>query len=281
MMKIIIAEHRGFCPGVKSAIELAEKSLKEHSVIYSLGEIIHNHYVVNKLKEKGLIIVDSIDQIPEGNFLLIRSHGVSPDIIEQAKARKIKIIDATCILVKRAQNIARNLSEENYQVIMIGNPEHPEVRGIIGYAKNVIVIRDEKEIAKLRDIKRMGLVSQTTLDQKKFAQIVAKIIEQGFEEIKIVNTLCGQAVRRQNSAYKLAQKVDVVFVLGGKHSSNTTELANITRRCGVRTYHLEGFWEFSPEMIKGANIIGITAGASTPEEIVQEFVKGLSKYDDQ
>lgn len=280
-MQIILAEHRGFCPGVKNAIELAEKSLKEYEKIYSLGQIIHNPDVVEDLKRKGLIAVDSIDEIPDNEVLLIRSHGASPDIFRKAKAKGLKVIDATCVLVKRAQIIAGRLSEEGYHLVMIGNPDHPEVKGIIGYGKKVIVIRDENDVPNLKGIKRIGIISQTTLDQKRLAHITAKIIEQGFDEIKIINTLCGQALKRQIATRELAGKVDVMFVLGGKNSSNTTELANIARSAGIRTYHLERFDEFRPEMIAGAKNIGITAGASTPERIVQEFVEGLKKYDDK
>ncbi len=278
-MQILLAENRGFCPGVRKAIELAEQALKVHKKVFSLGEIIHNRYVVDKLRKMGLEIVVSVDEIAEGGVVLIRSHGASPEIFERARNRNLTIIDATCVLVKRAQNIVHQLDNEGYRVVMVGNKNHPEVKGIIGYANDVIVIQNEDDISKLGKLKKIGLVSQTTLDRKRFAKISSLIIEQGFQEIRIINTLCEQAVGRQRAAFELANKVDVMFVLGGKHSSNTTELANIARNCGTRTFHIEDFSQFNPHMISQNSIIGITAGASTPENIVQEFVEGLQKYD--
>ncbi len=278
-MQILLAENRGFCPGVRKAIELAEQALQVHKKVFSLGEIIHNRYVVDKLRKMGLEIVNSVDEIAKGGVVLIRSHGASPEIFERAQKRNLTIIDATCVLVKRAQNIVRQLDNEGYQLVMVGNKNHPEVKGIIGYANNVIVIQNEDDIAKLGKLKKIGLVSQTTLDRKRFAKIASLIIEQGFQEIRIINTLCEQAVGRQRAAAELAKKVDVMFVLGGKHSSNTTELANISRNCGTKTFHIEDFSQFTPDMITQSCIIGITAGASTPENIVQEFVEGLQKYD--
>ncbi len=278
-MQILLAENRGFCPGVRRAIELAEQALSLHKKVFSLGEIIHNRYVVDRLRDRGLEIVDSVDDIEEGGVVLIRSHGASPEIFERARERNLTIIDATCVLVKRAQNIVHQLDAEGYRLVMVGNKNHPEVKGIIGYANDVIVVQSEGDIEKLRNLKKIGLVSQTTLDRKRFAKIASLIIEQGFQEIRIINTLCEQAVGRQRSAAELAKKVEVMFVLGGKHSSNTTELANISRNCGTKTFHIEDFSQFTPDMIESVSVIGITAGASTPESIVQEFVEGLQKYD--
>ncbi|MFA5865162.1 MAG: 4-hydroxy-3-methylbut-2-enyl diphosphate reductase [Phycisphaerae bacterium] len=278
-MKILLAKKRGFCPGVQHAIEKAKSALGANRIVYSLGPIIHNQQVVSELTHQGLKIVDSVDQVPPGSTVLIRSHGVGPAVFQQANERNLNVIDATCVLVKRAQKLVQQLDEAGYQVVVIGDPDHPEVQGIIGYAKHVVVLNNEEDIAKLPSSAKIGVAAQTTLSKSHLAEMVAKIIEHGFNEIRLVNTLCGEAVGRQLSAVELARQVDVMFVLGGRHSANTRELAQLAYACGTRTYHLEDFSQFEPQMMEKAEIIGITAGASTPENIVQEFVKGLEELD--
>jgi 4-hydroxy-3-methylbut-2-enyl diphosphate reductase len=278
-MKIVLAKKRGFCPGVQRAIDMARSSLENYDVVYSLGEIIHNRQVVSELTNQGLKIVDSVEQVPIGSAVLIRSHGVGPAVFQQAQERNLTVIDATCVLVKRAQKIVKQLDEAGYQVLVIGDPNHPEVRGIVDYAEHVRVINSEKDIADLPLMSLIGIAAQTTLSRGHLAKMVEKIVEHGFREIRLVNTLCEQAVGRQHSAVELARQVDVMFVLGGMHSANTRELAQLAQGCGTRTYHLEEFSQFRPEMIQDAETIGITAGASTPESIVQAFVNGLEEYD--
>jgi len=277
-MQILLAKKRGFCPGVQHAIEKAKSALAVHGVVYSLGPIIHNQQVVTELTRQGLKIVESIDQVPRGETVLIRSHGVGPAVFQEAKNRNLTVIDATCVLVKRAQKIVQELDHEGYQVLVIGDPNHPEVRGIVGYAQHVRVITEEADVEALSSSARGGVAAQTTLSRKHLAHMVGKIIEHGFSEIRLVNTLCEQAVGRQQSAVELARQVDVMFVLGGMHSANTRELAQLAQDCGTRTYHLEDYSQFEASMIEGAEIIGITAGASTPESIVQAFVEGLEKH---
>ncbi len=271
----MLAKKRGFCPGVQQAIEKAKSAIREYQVVYSLGPIIHNTQVVNELRDQGLQIVDSVDDVPDDSAILIRSHGVAPEIIEHAKNRGLTIIDATCVLVKRAQNIVRKLDDEGYNIVVVGNPNHPEIQGIVGYAKNVSIIQTDSQLAGLPHSGKMGVVGQTTLGTDKLAMAASKMIEYGFSEVRFINTLCQQAIGRQNAAKELAEKVDVMFVLGGMHSSNTGELARIVENCGTKTYHLEDFSQFDCGMIGEASDIGITAGASTPESVVQEFVRGL------
>jgi 4-hydroxy-3-methylbut-2-enyl diphosphate reductase len=274
-MLIYLAKKRGFCPGVQLAIEKAESALKTHKVVYSLGQIIHNPKVVSELTSQGLKIVDSADDVPEGEAVLIRSHGVGPDTFASAERRKLTVIDATCVLVKRAQKIVQQLDEQGYQVLVIGDPNHPEVKGIVGYAKHVTVVNDERDIETLTLSGKIGVAAQTTLSRIRLAAMIKKIIERGFSEIRVINTLCEQAVGRQTSAVELAKRVDVMFVLGGMHSANTRELAELAHVCGTRTFHLEDFSQFNPDMIAGVEKVGITAGASTPETIVQEFINAL------
>lgn len=280
-MNIELAKKRGFCPGVQNAIEKARSALAAHRGVYSLGPIIHNQQVVSELTRQGLKIVNSVDEVPAGATVLIRSHGVDPSVFQQARERNLTVIDATCVLVKRAQKLVQHLDEEGYQVVVIGDPNHPEVRGIIGYARNVVVVNTDEDVTKLPSSAKIGVAAQTTLSKKHLAEMVAKIIEHGFSEVRLVNTLCGEAVGRQLSAVELAKQVDVMFVLGGKHSANTRELARLASAGGTRTYHLEDFSQFEPAMIEGACNVGITAGASTPESIIQEFVHRLEEMDRQ
>ncbi len=278
-MKIMLAKQRGFCPGVQRAIEKAKSALQTSGVVYSLGPIIHNQQVVTELTKQGLKIVESIEEVPAGAAVLIRSHGVGPAVFHEAEQRKLTVIDATCVLVKRAQKLVQELDEEGYQVVVIGDPNHPEVRGIIGYAKHVMVVNNDEDLGKLSASSKIGVAAQTTLSRSRLAEMVSKIIEHGFREIRLMNTLCGEAVGRQMSAVELARQVDVMFVLGGKHSANTRELAQLASAGGTRTFHLEDFSQFEPHMIEGAERVGITAGASTPETIVQAFVQGLELLD--
>jgi len=280
-MKILLAKQRGFCPGVQRAIEKARSALQTHKTVYSLGPIIHNQQVVSELTNQGLKIVESIDQVPARSAVLIRSHGGGPAVFQEATDRNLTVIDATCVLVKRAQKLVQQLDEEGYQVVVIGDPNHPEVRGIIGYAKHVMVVNSDDDLNALPASAKIGVAAQTTLSKSRLAEMVAKIVQYGFREIRLVNTLCGEAVGRQMSAVELARQVNVMFVLGGKHSANTRELAQLASAGGTRTYHLEEFTQFEPYMVEGAEIIGITAGASTPETIVQEFVRGLEAFDQQ
>jgi len=276
-LKIMLAKKRGFCPGVQHAIEKSRSALATYGVVYSLGPIIHNQQVVAELTHQGLIIVDTIDQVPPGSTVIIRSHGVGPAVFQQAQDRQLTVIDATCVLVKRAQKLVQQLDDAGYQVVVIGDPNHPEVRGIVGYARHVMVINTDQDLLTLPPSGKIGVAAQTTLSKSHLAKMVAKIVEYGFSEIRLVNTLCGEAVGRQLSAVELARQVDVMFVLGGKHSANTRELAQLASACGTRTFHLEDFSQFEIGMIADAENIGITAGASTPESIVQEFALGLEK----
>ena len=277
-MKVLRAEKLGFCFGVEDAIELAHESTQHAGRVYSLGPLIHNQQVIDKLSATGLTTVDSLDDVGDGP-ILIRAHGVDPKTMAQAKARSPGLIDATCVLVRRAQNAVAQLHEEGYAVVLIGDADHPEVKGIIGYAPEVTVIADSDELSKLPRSDRLGIVAQTTLAQEHFAAMVAEIVSRPFREIKILNTLCIEVVRRQEAAITLCAKVDVMFVLGGLHSANTQELARLCRDQGVTTHHLENWESFSIEHVRGCAVAGVTAGASTPDWIVDQFMQHLEAVD--
>ena len=180
------------------------------------------------------------------------------------------------MLVTRAQNVVKKLHEEGYHVVMIGDPHHPEVRGVIGYAPNVTVINEETDLDQaLPHRQRLGIVAQTTHSPEHVAEVIAKILKRPYREVRIVNTLCTEVTRRQKAAIALAREVDVMFVLGGLHSANTRELARLCTENGCRTFHLESREQFNQSMVEGCTVAGVTAGASTPESVISEFVQHL------
>jgi len=277
-MEVRLARKRGFCFGVEDAIELAERTLRDKGPgnVVALGPIIHNAQVVERLEQSGLNQSADIDKLAPGTTVLIRSHGAEPKIYDEAREKQLDIVDATCVLVKRAQTVVRQLHQEGYQVVMIGDAEHPEVRGVLGYAPNVIVVDKEEDLdAALPQRGRLGIVAQTTHAPEHVAEMIGAIARRPFRELKVVNTLCLEVVRRQEAAVELAREVDVMFVLGGLHSANTQELARMCKTEGVRTFHLEMWSQFRAEMVEGCRVAGVTAGASTPDFIIDEFIQGL------
>ncbi len=276
-MEIQIAKYAGYCYGVERALKMAEDALSKNLLpIYTLGPIIHNPQVVKNLKRKGITPVENLSQVKEGT-VIIRSHGVSPQTLAEIKARKLKIIDATCPFVKKAQHCAASLAKEGYKVVIIGEKDHPEVQGLIGYAgKDSQVIEGLKELDSLKKANKLGLVVQTTQSTENFQKIVSQVILKGFE-VKIFNTICGATQKRQENARKMAIKTDVMIVVGGKNSANTTRLFQLCLERNPRTYHIETANELKKEWFKEHDIVGITAGASTPKDILEKVVKKISR----
>ncbi len=281
-MKVIVAENCGFCPGVRNAISIAEKILaKKVAPVYSLGPIIHNKDVVERLAKAGLKTVDSVGQIRSGT-VIIRSHGAAPRQIAGLKKKGVNIVDATCVLVKRVQQIAKKLEKDGYKVVVIGDENHPEVQAVVGSAKDVVVIADQSHLHKLPKNGKLGIVCQTTQSQEHFSRMLEAIAQYGFSEMKVINTLCREAIKRQESAVQLCRQVDIMFVLGGLESANTCRLAELCKKYNNKTFHLQNWSEFDRSSLFGKNqalprIAGVTAGASTPEWIIAEFVENLAK----
>jgi 4-hydroxy-3-methylbut-2-enyl diphosphate reductase len=277
-MKVIVAEKCGFCPGVRNAISTADKVLKEHDEVYCLGPVIHNEDVVQKLSEAGLKTVYNVDEI-EGGTVLIRSHGAAPSQIDELKKRGLNIVDATCVLVKRVQKIARVLEEEGYKVVVIGDANHPEIKAVVGCVSDVTVVADEKDLRKLPKNGKLGIICQTTKGPSYFAKFIESIANWGFSEMKVVNTLCRETIGRQEAAVELCKHVDVMFVLGGLESANTKRLVELCKKHNNRTFHLQNWQEFDRSVVSGQFVAGVTAGASTPEWIIDEFVKNLERVE--
>lgn len=282
-MKVLVAAKCGFCPGVRNAIRTAEKILDRASPdqpVYSLGPIIHNEDVVERLASAGLRTVQSVDEIDSGT-VLVRSHGVAPKELDRLRHRGLHIVDATCVLVKRVQRIAKQLEEEGYEVVIIGEENHPEVQGVMGCVSDVVVVAGAEDLHKLPSDGRLGIVCQTTQSPEHLGRMLGAIGRGSFRELKVINTLCKEAIKRQESAIALCKEVDIMFVLGGLHSANTRRLAELCKKHNNRTFHLQNWDELDKNMIFGKDIAGVTAGASTPNWVIDEFVKHLQAFDEE
>lgn len=276
-MEVRVAEKFGFCAGVKNAIKMAQETLREHGKIYSLGPIIHNNDVVAQLAEQGLCTVDSIDQIEKGT-VLIRSHGATREQLEKLRQKKLGIVDATCVLVKRLQKISSELRGEGYEVVIIGDRNHPEVKAVVGSTEGVFVVGKEEDVANLPVNSKLGIICQTTQSPEHFSRLLAAIAASSFVELKVINTLCLEARRRQESAVELCRQVDIMFVLGGLHSANTKKLAELCKKYNNDTFHLQNWSELDTNALSGKMVAGVTAGASTPDWVIEEFVRRLREY---
>jgi len=278
-MKVFVAEKCGFCPGVRSAIRTAEQILAEEQKgsVQSLGPVIHNRDEVERLEKAGLKVINTVDGI-QGGTVLIRSHGAAPSQLDQIRQKGARIVDATCVLVKRLQKIAKQLEDDGFEVIIIGEENHPEVQAVIGGLRNAIVITNEQDLHKIPENAKLGIVSQTTQSPKHFGFMLGAIAQGNFQELRVINTLCKESCKRQEAAVRLCKQVDIMFVLGGLHSANTTRLAEMCTRFNARTHHLQCWQDLDTGVLEGKTSAGVTAGASTPDWIIDEFVKNLAAY---
>ena len=282
-MKVLVAAKCGFCPGVRNAISMAEKTLQRAATgqsVYCLGPIIHNKDEVERLRAAGLHTVDSVAEMDSGT-VLIRSHGVAPSELNRLKDQGFHIVDATCVLVKRLQQIVKQLEAEGYEVVIIGEENHPEVQGVVGCVGDVVVVAGEDDLGKLPRNGRLGIVCQTTQSPEHLGRMLDAIARRSFSELKVINTLCKEAIKRQESAIELCQQVDVMFVLGGLHSANTRRLADLCRKYNEATFHLQNWDELDRKILFGKAVAGVTAGASTPNWVIEEFVKHLERFGEE
>lgn len=270
---VVVADKAGYCFGVRRALDLATESLKRQGkTVYSFGPVIHNPQVVEEFRHKGMIPVDSIDEIEEG-VLIIRSHGVEKELLERASKKGLEVVDATCPFVKNAQRLAHKLSEEGYQVVIVGDRAHPEVKGIMSYAgDDPMVVKDALEISKESLGPKIGVLSQTTKTIESFIEVVKAVLESA-HECRAFNTICNATLSRQEAAIELAESVDTMIVVGGKNSANTRRLAELCASTGCETHHIEAPEEILPEMICNKQRVGISAGASTPSSQVEAIKK--------
>ncbi len=273
-MEVRLADSLGFCFGVQRAVDTVYEKLSEGKKLYTLGPIIHNEDVVKDLEEKGVEIIETEDDIrnlTEGT-IIIRAHGIPQKTEELIKDRGLEMIDATCPFVKRIHKTVQKESEDGAEIIIVGNAGHPEVLGIVGWCKGkATVIETEEEAEKFMSDtgKRICIVSQTTFQSKKFQHIVEIIQKKGYNVI-VVNTICNATHERQKAAEELASEADAMIVIGGRNSSNTKKLFEICRNKCVNTYFIQTLDDLHLELPKSVRLVGITAGASTPNKIIEE-----------
>jgi len=263
-----VAEGSGVCFGVRRALELAEKALAEGHEVYCLGALIHNPQEVARLAAKGFRVIESLEEAEPRGTLLIRSHGLQPNVVAEARRRGLRIIDATCPLVRRVHTLAAELQEKGYQVVVAGDAAHPEVRAIRGHAPAAAVVGDIEAVRGLKLSGRVALVAQTTFSPEEFRRVAAELVLRDLQEVRVINTICAATVDRQRAAAELAGRVDVMFVIGGRNSANTNRLADLCAARGVTTYHVEEAGEVKPEHLGGRRRVGVVAGASTPQWII-------------
>ena len=271
-----MAEYLGFCYGVKRAIKIArENASGAGGTSCTLGPIIHNPQMVERLREEGVGTVDTLAEMNEGT-IIIRSHGVGPEVYAEAKQKGLHLVDATCPHVRKAQLSAKALAEEGYKVVIIGEKKHPEVQSIFEWSNHsATIVETEEEAEAVDPCGKLGIVSQTTFSGRRFKEIVSKLLDKS-REIKLERTICTATDQRQAAAMDLASKVDLMFVIGGKNSANTSRLAQLcAERC--KTYHIETAAELQPQWFDKIEKIGITAGASTPDWIIEEVHKQCQK----
>jgi 4-hydroxy-3-methylbut-2-enyl diphosphate reductase len=272
---IEVAAGSGVCFGVQRAIRLAEEALGGGEPVYCLGPLIHNPQEMQRLGKRGFRVIESLDEAGAAGILLVRSHGLGPDVVEQARARGLRIVDATCPLVRRVQTLAVELVEQGYRVIVAGEAAHPEVRAILGHAPGASVVGSVEDLAALDLGGRVALVAQTTFSPDRFQEMAAAMMGRDLPEVRVVDTICAATVDRQRAAAQLAERVDVMIVLGGRNSANTNRLAERCRAHGVETYHLEHAGEVRAEHLRGRRRVGIAAGASTPHWIIEATLERI------
>ncbi len=275
-MRVIKAKTAGFCFGVKRAVDTVYEQVRQESgeQIYTYGPIIHNGEVVRDLEEKGVIVLHSREELEalENGTVIIRSHGVTKEIYDLLKEKKLKIIDATCPFVKKIHNIVQEHSAQGDRIVIIGNPGHPEVQGIFSRAgKNAAVIQSTEEAEEFSpgENEKICIVSQTTFNYNKFKDLVEIISEKSYDVI-VLNTICNATKERQKEAESIAELVDAMIVIGDKHSSNTQKLFEICRGACNNTYYIQTLDDLDLNQLGSVETVGITAGASTPNNIIEE-----------
>lgn len=272
-MEIRIAEKSGFCFGVKRAVDIAIEETKKESRSYSYGQLIHNHQVTDRLKEGGLIEVSTLDEVESS--IIIRSHGVGKDFYVAANDKGLEIVDCTCPYVKKVHKIVDTFYKKGYEIIIIGNSEHPEIIGINGWCQqSALIIEDH--VPHLKPGKYC-VVAQTTLKQETFDTLVKEILDQTDAEVH--NTICSATEERQKAAIALAKEVDCMIVIGGLHSSNTKKLYELCKELCNNTRHIEKKEDLVMTNLNKCGIIGITAGASTPSWVIDEVYQYLERMD--
>ena len=263
---IRIAKRTGFCYGVREAIDKAKEASAAGKTTHTLGQVVHNEGVVKELSELGIQTVATLDEVDHGAAVVIRAHGVRPEVMERAPARGLEVIDGTCTWVTQEQKELQRLVEEGYTIVLLGTPQHPEVVGLLGYAPDAILVDEEEDWDRIPRRKRMALISQSTQPPWKFEKLAAFMVSRS-HELKIVNTVCPVTIRRQEDTVEAAKEVDLMVVVGGRSSANTKELTRLCGIVGTPAIQIESVRDLTDAApFAGVKVVGVTGGTSTPIE---------------
>src|SRR6267378_2551223 len=273
VQEVRIAKRTGFCYGVREAIDKAKEASAAGKTTHTLGQVVHNEGVVQDLQELGIRTVETLDEVDHGAAVVIRAHGVRPDVMERANARGLEVIDGTCTWVVQEQKELLKLVEEGYTIVLLGTPKHPEVVGLLGFAPDAIVVDEEDDWDRIPRKKKMALISQSTQPPWKFERLAAFMVSRS-HELKIVNTVCPVTIRRQEDTVEAAQEVDLMVVVGGRSSANTKELTRLVGIAGTAAIQIEGARDLTdPAVFEGARVVGVTGGTSTPIEDLRDVAR--------
>lgn len=276
-MEVLLAEEYGFCFGVERAVEMVEDALDEGArPIRSVGPLIHNAQEMERLGALGVSTIGVPEEADADTIAVIRAHGVTPQVQRDLETRAATVIDATCPFVTRVQHLAERAARDGRDVVVAGNPDHPEMIGVVGYAPdNTYVVRDATEVALLPQLRAPLVVSQTTIKLQTFLEVAEAVREKADAEPQVVNTICSATRDRQDAARALAGQVDVFYVIGGRHSSNSVKLLAVCQEQCEDSFLIETPAEINPAHLKGAKRVGVTAGASTPNWLIDQVVSRL------
>jgi len=272
---VVITKRTGFCYGVREAIDYAKTAAAEGKPTHTLGQVVHNEGVVEGLQRQGIRTVATLDEVDHGAAVVIRAHGVTPEVMDRARARGLEVIDGTCTWVIQEQKALVELVEEGYTIVLLGTPNHPEVVGLLGFAPGAIVVDEEDEWGRIPRTKRMALISQSTQPPWKFERLAAYLVGR-CHELKVVNTICPVTIRRQQDTVEAAAAVDFMVVVGGRSSANTKELTRLCQIAGKPVSQIESAADLTdPDAFGDAAIVGVTGGTSTPIEDLQAVTRRI------
>jgi 4-hydroxy-3-methylbut-2-enyl diphosphate reductase len=275
-MEVLLANEYGFCFGVERAVEMVEDALGVGAPVRTLGPLIHNTQEMQRLECEGVATVQEPSQVSKDEIAVIRAHGVTPQVQAELEKRAAQVVDATCPFVTRVQRLAERAAKDGRHVVVAGNPDHPEMIGVVGYAPdNTFVVRDADEVQKLPPLHEPLVVSQTTLKLKTFLEVAEAVRSKADAEPQVVNTICSATRDRQDAARALAGMVDVFYVIGGKHSSNSIKLLAVCQEQCAKSFLIETQDEINAADLTEANRVGVTAGASTPNWLIDQVVTKL------
>ena len=275
-MEVLLANEYGFCFGVERAVEMVEDALGVGAPVRTLGPLIHNTQEMQRLECEGVAMIQDPGQVKPDEIAVIRAHGVTPQVQSELERRAAQVVDATCPFVTRVQRLAERAATEGRHVVIAGNPDHPEMIGVVGYApNNTFVVRDAEEVAGLPPLHAPLVVSQTTLKLKTFLEVAEAVKAKADAEPQVVNTICSATRDRQDAARALAGMVDIFYVIGGKHSSNSIKLLAVCEEQCSKSFLIETQDEINPNDLNGAQRVGVTAGASTPNWLIDQVIKRL------